>query len=107
MTERIDVYEIDRRGIFHAMWRGRTLVNRTPTPLLDSARELLAKGITGGLEMWGVEMLGADPPKLRMSADIEEAAKLTVKEDGGTGPRFVKIRSEPSNSPKGGREAAS
>jgi hypothetical protein len=101
MAERIDVYEIDRRGLFSAMWRGVTLVNRTPTPLLDSARELLAKGVTGKLEMWG-----GSPTKLRMSADIEEAAKLTVEEHGEHGVRFIRYR-EGRKNPKGGREAIS
>jgi hypothetical protein len=94
---RIYVKEIRLSGRFEARLtdpNGELIVESSRTPLLDSARVLKARGKTGKLEMWG-----GSPPKLRMSAEIAEAAKLTVWEDGETGPRFVKIPAKPFNSP--------
>jgi hypothetical protein len=93
MSERIDVFEVLRRGIFDAVWRGEMIARSTRTPLFDSARVLRDRSFTGNLEMWG-----GDPPKLRMSWDIEEAAKLTVM-----GDHVHKFQGEAYYSPKGGR----
>jgi hypothetical protein len=94
---RIYVKEIRHTGRFEARAGepdGELIVESSCTPLLDSARVLKSRGKTGWLEMWG-----GNPRKLRMSADIEEAAKLTVEDHGPTGPRFEKYRGKLTSNP--------
>src|SRR5262245_59192075 len=64
---------------------GEILVNHTPTPVLDAARALAARGITGILEMWDSER-----PYARLRGDIQEMAGLTVIETDKVGPYFAK-----------------
>ena len=82
----IYVKEIRLTGRFEAhldALDGEMIVESSRQPLLDSARVLKARGKTGWLEMWG-----GDPPKLRMSVDIDEAARRTIREDRKEGPYF-------------------
>ena len=66
---------------------GPILVESTLEPALAGSRALLARGITGRLEMWdGLR------PFPRMIADIESAAALTVREDRGTSATFVRFK---------------
>lgn len=60
------------------------LVSGSLTPLLDGARALLARGITGHLELWD-----ASCPYPRMWGDVETLARLTVEESKTVGPRFA------------------
>ncbi len=70
---------------------GPVLVRSTLEPLLAGARALLARGITGQAELWDDET-----PYARISGDIEELAKLTVREDETTSPTFVRWRAFPA-----------
>jgi hypothetical protein len=81
----IEVREIKRRGKFEARLGERVLVKNSRTPLLDSARILLAED-AGPNEIIAMRRPGdiADA----MQAPIGKAAKLTVKEDDA--PRFAK-----------------
>ena len=58
-------------------------------PEFDAARVLLANGITGKLAFVDASTGRPRIAGLRITVDIEKAAKLTVKE-GRNGPRFVK-----------------
>lgn len=54
---------------------GMVIVESSTEPLLDAARVLLSKGVTGRLEMWDRAR-----PFPRLCGDIEQLAKLTVSE---------------------------
>jgi hypothetical protein len=83
---------------------GKLLVERSSDPECDTARALLAKGVTGKLTL-----LDGKTGKPRSVIDIERAALLCVKE----GPlRFAPYESRPDRSPtaeteegKGGRRS--
>jgi hypothetical protein len=66
---------------------GVTLIESSRTPEFDAARALLAKGITGQLEVWhnGAAFYA-------MRVDIAKAAGLTVEESDRIGPRFARWR---------------
>ena len=66
------------------VFRGRLLVKRSRNPECDTARALLASGITGK-----VTLLDRKSGKPRTIVDIERAARLDT-EEGPRGPRFVK-----------------
>jgi hypothetical protein len=84
-ASRIFIAELGRPGRYQARQdspQGPVLVASTRQPLLDGCRALLAKGITGPVEMWD-----AVRPYPRMRADIEKAAKLTIEETAAAGLR--------------------
>lgn len=54
---------------------GLTIVTGTVQPLLDTARVLAAKGVTGELELWD-----AHRPFPRMRGNIERMAAVTISE---------------------------
>lgn len=60
---------------------GSVLIGATPNAEYDACRALLAKGVTGQLEVW---RKGTTFPAMRL--DIEKAAKLTVSEGVKSGP---------------------
>lgn len=64
---------------------GELLIGSSLTPMLDAARALKTRGITGTIEMWDRNW-----PHLRMAADIEVAAGLDVREDRRVSPTFQK-----------------
>src|SRR3954451_7279849 len=55
---------------------GELLVQDSLVPFCDAARALLARGVRGEMELWDDER--SFP---RMRGDIEEYARLTVRED--------------------------
>jgi hypothetical protein len=75
---------------------GEMLVEGARTPLFDACRALLARGITGTVEMYSP---GSSVP--RMKVDIEEGAQLTVSEGDKAGPRLARYRVHPGS---GGEE---
>jgi hypothetical protein len=70
---------------------GEFLVRDSLVPFCDAARALLARGVRGEMELWDDER--SFP---RMRGDIEEYARLTVREDEKTGPQFVVWRPFPA-----------
>jgi hypothetical protein len=64
---------------------GGVLLANCRLPLLDGARALIQRGITGRFELWS-----ADLPYTRMHGDIEKCAGLTVEENNKTSARFRK-----------------
>jgi hypothetical protein len=84
---RIEITEIDNRGIYDAWSRpdGALIYHGTRTPLLSAARALLARGADPSD---AIEMVRCGSDRVDMRAPIGVAAQLTVKEGGGP-PRFV------------------
>ena len=80
----IEPVSIGQRGqryrVTHAE---RVLIESTREPLFDACRALLARGLTGRLEMWRQGKAHPD-----MSTDIERGAALTVAEIAESGPEF-------------------
>ena len=89
---------------YRVLWDGLVLIASTREPLLGACRILLAKGITGRIEMF---RSGRTDPDIR--ADIQRGAGLTVSETADHGPIFVhwkpwtKVASETSFSALTGR----
>jgi hypothetical protein len=87
-------YEIKRSGRYSVLFHGELIVDRSTEPELDAARALVARGITGKLTM-----LDGKTGRPRTIINIEQAAKLTVKE----GPlRFRPyVQNRPNRAPAG------
>jgi hypothetical protein len=86
-AHRIDIEPVslgDRGRRYRVHHGGTVLIESTGNPEFDACRALLAKGITGGLEMWH---RGDGIAALRL--DIEKGARLTVEESDKTGPRIT------------------
>src|SRR5262245_9907142 len=73
-------------GRYSILFDGKLLVSGSRDPECDSARALLAQGITGKLTL-----CDGKTGRPRAIIDIEKAAKLTV-EEGPHGPHFVRHR---------------
>jgi hypothetical protein len=69
---------------------GEIIVVGSRDPEHDAARALLAKGITGKLTF-----VDAHTGRPRTVIDIDQAAKLTVEENSGYGPRVRKWKPMP------------
>jgi hypothetical protein len=80
---------------YSVVFDGKLLVERSRDPECDAARALLAQGIIDKLTL-----CDGKTGIPRTIIDIEKAAKLTVREDRGTGPRFVKWRPMPESAPE-------
>ena len=72
-----------RGPLFDVSYHGQIIVTASTEPCLDGARALRAMGITGKLEMWDDVL-----PYVRLTADIDKAAKVTVEE----GDRLPRLR---------------
>jgi hypothetical protein len=75
----------DRGQRYRVKWAGGTLIEYTRNPEHDACRALLARGITGRLEVWRA---GAELPA--SSIDIERGAQWTISETGEHGPLLVR-----------------
>src|SRR5262245_12917254 len=85
---RIDIEPVSlgQRGqLYLVRHAGAVLVASTRSPEFDACRLLLAKGISGKVEVWHE---GAVFPAMRL--DIEKGASLTVEESDRVGPRFAR-----------------
>ena len=58
-------------------YAGETLVEGRRNPVFDACRALIARGITGRLEVWRLGKTSAD-----LQLDIERGAGLAIKETG-------------------------
>lgn len=91
-TIRVIVAELpSRHGLFSAQLEDGTVVCKSSRqPLLDSARELIARGVD---PKFILVMRHRGDSFDAMSATIGKAAQLTVEERSGSGsPRFQKWR---------------
>ena len=78
-------HKVSKRGpLYDTTFNGEHICT-SHQPLLDGARVLHGRGLTGPLQMWDHER--SYP---RMHSTIEKAAKLTVAEGRSTGMRFEK-----------------
>jgi len=69
-------------------YAGSVLIKSARIPALDACRALLARGLTGKLQVWRPGSQSHD-----LVLDIEQAAGWTVWENEQEGPRFVRWRS--------------
>src|SRR6516162_4720328 len=60
---------------YRVMYAGETLVEGRRNPIFDACRALLARGITGRLEVWRQGRASAD-----MQLNIEKGAGLAIRE---------------------------
>jgi hypothetical protein len=94
-THRIEVFVTSyggRGAIYRVMHAGQVLVAGCRCPLLEACRALLARGITGRLEIWR-----HGKPTWDVAADIEAGSKLTVIESENRGPCFGPWTPAPSD----------
>lgn len=88
MSERIEIAEHENRGTYDVWHNGEKLPGRTRTPLLTSARYLIAQGVDPDAT---IEMVRRGSDRVDMSARIGEAALLSVSEPPkGNAPHFVR-----------------
>ena len=80
--------------VYSVIHEGKLLVDKSRDAACDSARALLAHGITGKLTM-----LDGKTGRPRYTVDIEKAAGLTVEENRRDGPRFRKYRETTVSAP--------
>ena len=76
--------------LYDLVFEGETIVKGSTTPELNACRVLLARGLTGKLEIFD-----AVTNKPRSIVDIEKGAKLTVTETRTVGPKFGKWKPQP------------
>jgi hypothetical protein len=76
-----------RYRVTHA---GETLVEARRNPIFDACRALLARGITGRLEVWRQGKTSAD-----MQLDIERGAGLAISESATQSLQVVSWRPRP------------
>jgi hypothetical protein len=86
---------------YSVIFEGKLLVERSRDPECDAARALLAMGVTGKLTL-----LDGKTGRPRLTLDIVKMASLTVREDRGRGPRFVKWKPMPDNAHQTGEGKA-
>jgi hypothetical protein len=69
---------------YRVTYAGETLVEGRRNPIFDACRALLARGVTGRLEVWRPGKQGAD-----MQLDIELGAMFAIKETAKESLRLV------------------
>jgi len=100
MAPRVEIIQagLGSRGLRYSVtYRGAMLVENTRTPAFAACRALLARGITGRLEVWRPGKASAD-----MQLDIETGAGLTISETDAHGLQVVPWRpfaQDPQNAP--------
>jgi hypothetical protein len=75
---------------YRVSYAGEILVEGRRNPIFDACRALLARGITGRLEVWRRDKTSAD-----MQLDIERGALLAIKETDKESLRIVFWRQRP------------
>jgi hypothetical protein len=82
----LEPVSIGHRGQrYRAHYAGAVLIEGSRNPEFDACRALLARGITGTLEVWHK---GATFASMRL--DIEKGARLTVVDSDSIGPRITR-----------------
>jgi len=88
MTHRIYIEPTAIRGergqSYRVHYQGAVLIDETWNPEFEACRALLARGVTGRLEVWRPR--GTFPGLI---LDIEKATKLTVEESATVSARIV------------------
>jgi hypothetical protein len=73
-STRVELEPIGATG-YRVLYAGKVLAEGRRNPIFDACRALLARGITGRLEVWRRGKTSAD-----MQLDIEKGAGLTIRE---------------------------
>src|SRR5262249_3849430 len=81
----------DKGQYYRVHYEGGVLIDETWNPEFEACRALLARGVTGRLEVWRA---GKDYPDM-LVRDIAKAAEWTVVENEQHGPRFARWRPLP------------
>ncbi len=83
----ISPVKADNRGQPYAVtYEGQTIIAKSHVPSHDACRYLVARGLTGSLEVYSADAVS---PRLTVK-DIVKAAKWTVSEGLNHGPRFAR-----------------
>jgi hypothetical protein len=90
--EPIDLTENGRR--YRVTYAGETLVEGCRNPIFDACRALLARGITGPLEVWRPGKASWD-----MRLDIEKGAGAVIVETAAQSLRVASVSPDPSKRP--------
>jgi hypothetical protein len=77
-------------GRYDVMFEGGVIVANSADPECDLARALLARGIRGS-----VTVIDADTGRPRSQVNIQNTARVSVREDRHIGPRFDTWRPRP------------
>jgi hypothetical protein len=72
---------------YRVLYRGETLIERTWEPVYSSCRALVARGLTGRLEIWGGEQHARG-----IVRDIVKGAGLTIIENENVGPKLPRYK---------------
>src|SRR5262245_36521442 len=83
----------ERGQYYRVHYQGAVLIDETTNPEVEGCRTLLARGVTGCLEVWRP---GKAYPDM-LVRDIAKAAEWTVEENEEHGPRFVRYRPRPAD----------
>lgn len=84
---------LGERGLrYRATYLGSILVESSRNLEFDACRALLARGITGKLQVWRAGTASAD-----MCLDIERGAGLTIHETDASGPRLARWKPRPDD----------
>ena len=86
----------DRGQYYRVNYRGAPLIDETWNPEFEACRALVARGITGRLEIWRYRQ---DHPDV-IIPDIAKTAEWTVEENEKWGPRFTRWRPRPEDAPR-------
>jgi len=81
----------ERGQYYRVHFQGAVLLDEVWNPELDACRALVARGVTGRLEVW---RFGKAHPDM-LIRDITKAAEWTVVENENHGPRFARWRPLP------------
>jgi hypothetical protein len=97
MTHRIDIEPTTIRGKrgqrYRVHYEGAVLIHETWNPEFEACRALMARGITGRLEVWRLSKSHPD----MLVPDIAKAAEWTVVENESHGPRFARWEPRPED----------
>ena len=81
----------ERGQYYRVHYRGAVLIDETWNPEFEACRALVARGVTGRLEVW---RFGKAHPDMLVQ-DIAKAAEWTVVDNESHGPRFARWRPLP------------
>jgi hypothetical protein len=92
-VHRIDIafHRYGPKGTYYRVaYCGETLIESAREPVYSSCRVLVARGLTGCLEVWF-----GKPYPIGIVRDIAKGAKLTIVETETEGPRLARYRPHP------------
>jgi hypothetical protein len=92
-STRVELEPIGATG-YRVLYAGEVLAEGRHNPIFDACRALLARGITGQLEVWR-----KDKPSHAMQLDIEKGAGTASRETAAQNQRIASVSPDPSKRP--------